>query len=176
MNETVNLNFKVEFPEEHRTVLKPSQLHVGQLICSSSLTLLKKKKKTTNAFCFLLVTCWNQSGFLSFLLLLLPRLLKKTNGRFGNENGGRHALAWLFSGVFSQPGSHIWAAQPSEPLFTKSKSCVVSHWAMGWPACPALKEREFHSTCHGGLTPPWANVFRSRVLWVSILWQFARSF
>lgn len=57
MNETVNLNFKVEFPEEHRTVLKPSQLHVGQLICSSSLTLLKEKKKKTNAFCFLLVTC-----------------------------------------------------------------------------------------------------------------------
>lgn len=48
MNETVNLNFKVEFPEEHRTVLKPSQLHVGQLICSSSLTLLKKKKKKNN--------------------------------------------------------------------------------------------------------------------------------
>lgn len=29
--QTVNLNFNVEFPEEHRIVLKPS--HVGQLIC-----------------------------------------------------------------------------------------------------------------------------------------------
>lgn len=57
MNETVNLNFKVEFPEEHRTVLKPSQLHVGQLICSSSLTLLKKKKKKKQLMLF--VSFWS---------------------------------------------------------------------------------------------------------------------